>query len=164
MSAILNRTPSANLTGTISQAEDTTGNVTTKRTGTTFGATATVKAIATSSGTNETSVVVTTPADSLVVIAYSCEFAVGSTGTFNMRILDGSTTLQTKSAAHTATKYQLFNGLFVGIPNSGSRTYNIQCWGPSGSGLLEVSIFVSHVQFTDTHDAVGKPVNQVIKG
>ena len=106
----------------------------------------------------------TRPADSLVVIAYSCVFGVGSTGSFNMRILDGTTNLQTRTESFTATQYQLFEGLFVGTPTLGSRTYNIQCWGPSGNGLLEVSIRVSHVQVTNTQVANARKLNDVIKG
>lgn len=161
---ILNKTPLANLTGDITQAASTNNDITTKRTGTTFAVTAACKLLPTSSGTNETSVGVTTPVDSLVCIGYSAEFGVGGTGTFNIRILDGTTILQTESKSATANSYKLVQGLFVGIPLSGSRTYNIQCWGPSSNCLLEVAIYVNHVQYTDTHVAEGKKLNEVIKG
>jgi len=148
---IIQTAATAKLTGDITQAKSTSNNTTVKRTGTTFGVTAVVKVLATSAGTNEASVSITTPTDSLVVIAYSCELGVGGSGTFNMRILDGTDELQIKSESFTQTKYQLMQDLFVGTPKSGPRIYNIQVFGPSSNGLLEVSIFVSHVQFDDTH-------------
>lgn len=164
---IKNKTPAATLSGTITQAEDTTGSDRDKFAGNNILAgRARGKNWPSSSGGNQSSVTVTTPANSLVVVSgYGYGWLPGSgSGTMNVRVLDGSTTLKTSTLATGNSTDVCLDVLFVGVPNSGSRTYNLQCWNTLGDSLMGTGIRVSHVQFTDTHDGVGKLLNSIIMG
>ena len=147
----------AGLSGTISQAENTTGEDADKFGGfAIFAGRANGKIWPSGPGTNQSSVTVTTPADSLVVVAgFGAGWLPGSgSGTMSVRVLDGSTTLKTATLSTGNTNDAELSVLFVGVPLSGSRTYNVQCWNTSGDALMHTSIRVSHVQFTDTHAGI----------
>ncbi len=97
---------------------------------------------------------VTTPADSLVVVA-ACAYYMndgGNTQTINIRVLDGAVILKSASRTIPANGENILSVLFVGIPLTGSRTYNVQAWiTPSSRLLAAVRIDISHVKLTDTH-------------
>lgn len=167
MSIILNRTPTAELIGDATMAESTTGSTDSDKAGTSVpSGKASGEPMNAAAGTNEASVVVTTPANSLVVVTASMSSINDSTpaDTHNIRVLDGSTTLKSASVLVGNNTDRLLSVLFVGIPLSGSRTYNVQTWSPGGGILLMVTINVTHIQLTDTHAGVGKKVNNIIKG
>jgi len=105
------------------------------------------------SGINETSLGITTPPNSVVVVSASASGWLRGTGngTVFIRVLDGATILKTSSFAVSNTNDVLIDVLFIGVPLTGSRTYNMQCWNTNGDGLMYVTLRVSHVQLTDTH-------------
>jgi hypothetical protein len=145
-------THSAGLSGTATQAENTSDSVFTNKAGFT-SSNATGKLIASTAGTNEASVTVTTPSNSSVIITATCYYDNdgGTSETLNLRILDGTTTLESTSGsigANTASGLTLVH--VDTSPETGSRTYNAQAWA-NGGILFFVSLTVTHVQLTDTH-------------
>lgn len=148
-------THAADLTGSATQAQNTTNEVVSAKSGFTVVNDTVGEAMNTSSGGVEASVVVTTPSDSLVVIVanmFSVNDSAG-TDTHNIRILDGTTELASTSIGVGSNSSRLIPLLFVGVPLTGSRTYNVEAWSPGGGILVSVSINVTHVQLTDTHAA-----------
>ena len=146
----------AKLTGTATQAESTTGNANVNKSGFSVSVNQVQgKLWPIVAGTNEASVVVTTPTDSLVVVAASAVgwLNVSGSGTMFVRVLDGTsaTILKTASLAVGGGTDAMLDVLFVGTPISGSRTYNVQCWNTNGDVLMYVTLSVSHVQLDDTH-------------
>lgn len=164
---IKNKTPTADLIGDATQAVSTSAATSANKSGF-FANNNTVSGELTNgaAGTNELSQGVTTPSNSLVVVAASALYNSESTGSYHVRVLDGSTTLKTTSVSITNGTTRTISVLFVGVPLSGARTYNVQCWdtAPGGGLLCWVTLDISHVQLTDTHAGVGKKLNQIIKG
>jgi len=161
-----NKKPKATLTGSAIQSESIIGNANVIKLGfgvplnRVFG-----KVWPTVPGTNEASVVVTTPSNSLVIIAGAGVGWLKNTGngTLSVRVLDGTTILKTANLAVGDDVDAMLDVLFVGVPNSGTRTYHVQCWNTNGDALMYVTLSVSHVQLTDTHAASSKNIN-IING
>lgn len=152
MHAFRNKKPK--LFGSATQAENTTGKNSDFFSGTSAVG---VGKLGIQSPTTQVSTTVTTPSNSLVVVAGSCAISNAGTGpshTVNIRILDGSTILKDGTITIGPTVDHLISILFIGIPLTGSRTYNVQVWTTTTANLVieRANIDVSHVQLTDTHD------------
>lgn len=158
-----NKKPKAVLTGSATMAESTTASNTDINAGFTFDSRGELSIF--SPGTNKLSQTITTPSNSLVVVAASAVIDSQSTGNYLIRVLDGTTILKTTTVNIIDGTARTISVLFVGVPLSGSRTYNVQSWTTSaGGGLLGfITIDISHVQLTDTHAASSKNKN-IISG
>ncbi len=160
---ILNKTPLANLTGSAVLSQANANGQDSSKSG--ISGTGFSQASATSAGTNEASTTVTTPADSAVIVCGSATLSSTASTTLNIRLLDGSTTLVSTSVAVPANAVRILSLMHVDLtPEAGSRTYNIQVWATTARNLHGASIRVTHIQLTDTHLAVAKKLNEVIKG
>jgi len=147
----------ADLTGDATQAESTNNSNNINKSGTAVDFNdAQGEFLPAVAGTNAISVTITTPADSLVVIAASASSVNlnAPAKTLHVRILDGTTTLKSDSISVSSSSDGILTVLFIGVPLTGSRTYNVQVWTVTTSQLLlAVALNVSHVRLTDTHAA-----------
>ena len=149
---IQNKTPAATLSGDATQAE----------TDTNFPAPAAnyggnsipfgrlVGKVWPTSGSDDQTIVATAPANSMVAVAgTACGWPPGSgSGTMHVAVYDNGVLLRDSTVSVSAPSVGLKVVLFVGVPNSGSRTYSVRCWNSNGDALMRANLAVSfiHIQ------------------